>query len=520
MAGQNSPYCSVLNLGRGSVVKYTLNIKFQIIRDIFGYSASTIVSLVIGLIAGFWVARLLGPEDFGIWNAVSLVLAYGAYLELGALSAMGRDLPFCLGQGDMEKAATIEGAARRTTIFGAIVAALFVIAFSFLPTHSLKMAFGLRAMAAVLILQQVYTYHRILLRSYNQFRELSRQQVLLAIINAVSAVVFVVFLGLNGRLIAAILAQAVIVLYAVRRNPWRPVPQFDLSTTWSLMRVGLPILISGFVVSLLATIDRLMVITFLGEKQLGYFGLALLLTSVVSLIPAMASQVLYPRITHQFGSSGKNVEALRSFVLTPPKILSALLPVLIGSLYLSLPLVISVLLPAYIPGINAARIVIVGIFFFGILGSTDNFLVATGKLKQYALFGSVALLLDIVLDYLFIQLGYGIDGIALGGTLITYFFYSCIVIGYALSHYTKRPGDWVRFFLRLWLPFIYMIGLLWFVETTIEHMMKSISIMELLFATSAKVLFYLLGCIPLIYVAFREMKLDLSKLSLMRLCVR
>jgi len=437
-------------------------------------------------------------------------------LEFGILSAMGRDLPFYLGQGDLEKAASVEGTARQATIFGAFVAALLVLAFSFLPSHSSKMALGLRAMAAVLILQQVYTYHRIVLRSHNYFKELSQQQVLLAIINSGLAVVFVVFLGLTGRMIAAFLAQAAIMLYAVRRNPWQRAPKFNLPIALSLMRVGLPILISGFILSLLATIDRIMVVTFLGEKQLGYFGLALLLTSVVSLIPAMASQVLYPRITYQFGSSGKNVEALRSFVLTPPVILSALLPILIGSLYLSLPLIISVLLPAYIPGIAAARIVIVGIFFFGILGLTDYFLVTIGKLKQYALFGCVALLLNIILDYLFLQLGYGIEGIALGGTLITYFFYSCIVIGYALSHYTKRLGDWVRFFLRLWLPFIYMIVLLWFVEMAVNHMMPSASNIELLFSTIAKLLFYILCCLPLMYVVFRELKLDFSKLSLIR----
>ena len=491
--------------------------KVQIFKDICGYSASAIISMALGLIAGFWVARLLGPEDFGIWNAVSLVLAYGAYLELGALSAMGRDLPFHHGQGNMEKAATLEGTARRVTIFGAILAALVVIAFSFLPGHSTKMAFGLQAMAVVLILQQVYTYHRTVLRSHNHFSELSQQQVLFAIVSSGLAVVFVVFLGLTGRMLAAILAQAAIVLYAVRRNPWRLVPKFKLPIAWSLMRVGIPILFSGFVLSLLATIDRLMVITFLGEKQLGYFGLALLLTGVVSLIPAIASQVLYPRITFQFGNSGKNVESLRSFVLTPPKILSALLPILIGLLYLSLPLVIRALLPAYSPGITAARIVVVGIFFFGILGLTDYFLVTIGKLKQYALFGFVALVPNIILDYLFLRLGYGIEGIAVGGTLITYFFYSCIVIGYALSHYTKRLGDWVRFFLRLWLPFIYMIVLLWFVEMAVNRMMPSASNMELLFSTLAKLLFYIICCLPLIYLVFRELKLDFSRQSLMRL---
>jgi O-antigen/teichoic acid export membrane protein len=493
-----------------------LNTKYPILRDIFSYSASAVVSQALGLIAGFWVARLLGPSDFGVWNAVSLVLVYGAYLELGALSAMGRDLPFHHGQHDVEKAATLEGAARRVTIFGAFLAALLVIAFSLLPAHSLKMALGLQAMAVVLILQQVYTYHRVVLRSHNYFTELSQQQVLLAVVSSGLAILFVLFGGLVGRLIAAILAQALIVLYALHRNPWLAVPKFDLSDVWSVLRVGLPILLSGFILSLLATIDRLMVITFLGEKQLGYFGLALLLTSVVSLIPAMASQVLYPRITHQFGSTGRNVESLRAFVLTPPAILSALLPVLIGSLYLSLPLVISVLLPAYIPGIAAARIVIIGIFFFGILGLTDYFLVTIGKLRQYAFFGCVALFLNIILDYLFLQLGYGIEGIALGGTFITYLFYSSIVIGYALSHYTKRIGDWVRYFVRLWLPFIFMIVSLWLVEITVNHMMPAASNMELLFSTIAKLLFYILCCLSLIFFVFQELKLDFSKLGLIR----
>jgi O-antigen/teichoic acid export membrane protein len=494
-----------------------MDTRFQIIRDIFRYSSSGIISQGLGIIAVFWVARLLGPSDFGILNGVSLVLVYGAYMELGALSTMGRDLPYYYGKGDMEKALAIEGAARRTTIFGALVAAVFVIAFSFLPCHSFKMALGLQAMAVVLILQNIYTYHRTLLRSNNCFSELSQQQILLAAVSLVLAVLFAFYLGFEGRLVAAILAQAVILLYALRRDPWMSVPRFSFSEVWSVIRVGLPILMSGFILSLLATVDRLMVITFLGEKQLGYFGLALLLTSAVTLIPAMVNQVLYPRITHQYGSSGNNVEVLRTFVLTPPAILSALLPILIGTLYLSLPLIISVLLPAYMPGIKAARIVIVGIFFFGVLGLTDYFLVTIGKLKQYALFGCVALFLDIALDYLFLQLGYGIEGIAWGGTLITYFFYSSIVIGYSLSHYTKRFGDWIRFFARLWLPFIYMIALLWFVEMAINHMMPSASNKELLFPTIAKVIVYILFCLPLMYVVFKKLKLDFSKMSLVRL---
>jgi len=438
-------------------------------------------------------------------------------VEFGVLSAMGRDLPLYIGQGDLQKAAAVDGAARYTTICGAIVAAMVVLAVSFLPTHSPMMALGLRIMAVVLILQQIYTYHRIVLRSNNQFVQLSQQQVILSILTAGLAIPLVVILDLTGRMIASILTLSIILMYALYRNPWQPVPKFNLSIAWSLMRVGVPILASGFIIGMLVTIDRLMVITFLDATQLGYLGLALLLVSVVSLIPSMASQVLYPRINYHFGNSGRNIEALRSYVLIPPKILSVLLPLVIGPLYLILPFVVKTFLPAYTPGIAAARIVVVGIFFYGILGLTDYFLVTTGKLKQYALFGCIALVFNIVLDYLFIRIGYGIEGIAVAGTLLTYFFYSCIIIGYALSHYTKQIGVWVSYFLRLWTPFIYMIALLWFTEAVVNYIMSSYAHKNLLFATIAQVLLYMFSCLPLVYIAMRELKLYFSRQSLQSL---
>jgi len=280
------------------------------------------------------------------------------------------------------------------------------------------------------------------------------------------------------------------------------------------MRVGLPILVSGFILTMLVTIDRFMVVTFLGATQLGYLGLAIMIASVVSLVPSMASQVLYPRINYLFGNTGRNIQALRSYVLIPPKILSAFLPLLIGPAYLILPFVVKTFLPAYTPGIAAARIVVVGIFFYGILGLTDYFLVTCGRLKLYALFGCIALVFNIVLDLLFIRMGYGLEGIAIAGTLLTYFFYSCIVIGYALSQYTRLYNDWIRFFSQLWAPFIYMLILLWSVEKLSNYLTSSVSNTDSLLTVSANVILYLIGCLPLIYIVGRKIYLILRLRSI------
>jgi O-antigen/teichoic acid export membrane protein len=485
----------------------------EIIKNIVYYSSSAYVSQFIGLISVFFVARFLGPEDFGIWNAVMLVLSYAAYAEMGVLSVMGRDLPLYLGQRDFKRAAVVEGAARYTTIFGSVIVAVIIIFVSLFNNFSSKMSMGLQAIAFVLVFQQIYTYHRVYLRSHNRFKELSRQQVFFSLITAITSILFVIYGGLEGRFFAAIIANAFILFYAIRRNPWETLPKFNLSVAWSLMRVGIPIVISGFLITMLTTIDRIMIFTFLGESQLGYFGLGIMIVSIVSTIPAMAIQVLVPQINFIYGSTGRNIESLRAYVLNPSVVLSVLLPVFIGPIILLIPSIVQSYLPEYVSGIKAARIVTLGTFFYGILGLTDTFLVTLGKLKQYAFFGLLVLIFNIVLDFIFIKIGLGIEGVAIGGTVITYFFYSTIVIGYALSYYEKDLKTVISFFFRLWVHFLYMVVSLFLIDYTVNYFFYSEFPIETYLIVCFKIVFYLLSYLPLIYLVFKKLNINPIKMA-------
>lgn len=488
--------------------------KNHIIKDILSYSASTYISQAIGMISSIWVASKLGPENFGIYNAILLVLSYAAYSELGVLSAMGRDLPIYLGQNDTRNAMAIEGAARFSTTLGAISASIFIFFISFSPSFSIKMSFGLKIMSIVVILQQLYTYHRTVLRCKNKFLELSQQQIIYSAITTLFAIIFVMFSDFKGRLYAALIAQALILFYAIYRNPWEIMPKLNLNYSWKLMKIGLPILASGFIISLMTSIDRLMIITFINATQLGYFGLSIMLISIISLIPAMASQVLFPRINFHYGKTGNNILELKSFVTKPPLILSAILPFVIGPIFLVLPFVVTTFLPAFTQGVTSARIVSLGIYFYGILGLTDYFLVTTGKLKIYAIFGIVALILNICIDYILIKMGFGIIGIAIGGTLFTYFLYSTIVIGYAISFYKNESKEFVKYFLKLWLPFLYMVVLLFSIEYIIDDFLLKFVYINNIFKTFFKVLLYITFCTPLKLIVESELNITLSFNSL------
>jgi Na+-driven multidrug efflux pump len=84
-------------------------------------------------------------------------------------------------------------------------------------------------------------------------------------------------------------------------------------------------------------------------------------------------------------------------------------------------------LPDYAAGIRAARIVLVGLAFLPLAGGFGNYLNTVGRQVIYLTIISAAILLNLILDILFVKNGMGINGVAMGAA-ITYFVYSLVLI--------------------------------------------------------------------------------------------
>ncbi|HOI90165.1 MAG TPA: flippase [Candidatus Rifleibacterium sp.] len=67
----------------------------KIVINIFWLSLDKVIRFGVGLFVGVWVARYLGPNDFGFWNyAVSFSAIFGAFANLGLDSILVRDLVY------------------------------------------------------------------------------------------------------------------------------------------------------------------------------------------------------------------------------------------------------------------------------------------------------------------------------------------------------------------------------------------------------------------------------------------
>jgi O-antigen/teichoic acid export membrane protein len=172
----------------------------------------------------------------------------------------------------------------------------------------------------------------------------------------------------------------------------------------------------------MATVDRWIILVFLGIESLGQYAVAILTMGALTMIPQVLSQQFYPRMALEFGKSGSSQRLIRmiinqsclAFVVTLPMVMIT---------YILLPILVPVFLPLYVPGIVPARIILIGIALIPLAGGVANFLNTVGKQFYYLVNQLAALILNIVLGVLFVHLDWGLKGVALA-TSIAWIFYT------------------------------------------------------------------------------------------------
>ena len=126
-----------------------------------------------------------------------------------------------------------------------------------------------------------------------------------------------------------------------------------------------------------------------------------------------------------------------------------------------------------------------------------------GKLRNYVLFGLIALVLKVSFNFISLKMGLGIEGVAVGGTLITFSIYAALSICYALYHFTRQWGDWVKFWGKILLPFSYVVLLLMGLESLFPASGNP-ELFDIVLVLGIRWVLFVLGCFPLLLAALRE----------------
>lgn len=271
-----------------------------------------LLRMAVGLAVGVWVARYLGPEQFGLLNYASVLVAFMAvFSTLGLDAVVVKELANAPDQAN-----EILGTTFGIKLAGAVLTlSLAVATIAFLrPGNALALALvAIIASAAFLQAFDAIDY-------WYQSRLQSRYVVIAQ--NASFMLVALVKIGLIvgqahliafawailGEIALASIGLLVVFMHTGNRvRQWR----FRVTRARTLLAESWPLLLSGIFVTLYIRIDQFMIAQMLGDQALGVYSAAVRLVEVWFVIPmAIASSVLPVLVRDKESSQEQYVERL------------------------------------------------------------------------------------------------------------------------------------------------------------------------------------------------------------------
>ncbi|MFC1808218.1 lipopolysaccharide biosynthesis protein [Candidatus Omnitrophota bacterium] len=433
--------------------------KRDIIKNTLKFSSSRYFSQFLGFFTATFMRRFLGPYSMGVWSILRVVLDYARYTHLGVLNALPYKIPYFIGRGELDESEVMKDITFSFLAVSSLLSGIAIAAFAILRKSSLSsdIFMGLLVVSALIIVQRIYNLYVMLLRAHKNFGVLSKAIAFDAVINLLLVLIIVRRFNLNGLFFVVLLMPVLNTIYIHINAKYSFKFRFNKAKLGSYIKFGLPLFIQTFMVMILANIDRIFIARMLGLRQLGYYSIAIMARSYNIGIANNFSIVLIPHFMEGFGKN-QDIKKVAKYVTVPTLGMAYFMILMLGMVFIAAPPFVTYILPRFTPGIMAMKIFLITTFFGAISPNSENCIVALGKQVRLIPIALVALVVNIILNYVFIKTGYGINGVAVATAIAAFISFIMILI-YAMTQFETATGI-IKFILKILIPLIYGAGIL------------------------------------------------------------
>ena len=394
--------------------------------------AEQILRLIAGLLVGIWVARYLGPEQFGVFSyAIAFAAIFGSIAKLGLDGIVVRDLVREPDQRDIYL-----GTAFWLKLGGALASlAAIAIAVQFTSNDRTTNIY-IFIIASGLIFQSFEVVD-----FYFQSKVLSKFVSLCKIAQLLFSSLLKIYFVMTGAdlfwfVVVSFVDQVTLALTLYIAYRYQKLGSFyrhfDLAIAKQLLKDSWPLIFSALVVMIYMRIDQIMIKEMLGEKEVGLYSAAVRLSEVWYFVPIIITNSLFPAIVSakKFGEKLYYSRLQRLYtVMVWMAIAVAFITTILGNW-----LVVFLYGEAFR---EAGQVLVIhiwiGVFVcYGVILS--RYLIVENKQSLINIHYAQSLVINIVLNFIFLQ-KIGVIGAALS-TLIS------LVLSYILvSIYSKKIRD-------------------------------------------------------------------------------
>lgn len=384
--------------------------------DALLYSAGSLWTTGLGMVASLLVRILVAVDAFGALNLVSGVGSYfGAYNAIYR-NAISREVP---AAQSVERGADAEALARAsyTLLTYSVTAqslALLIIALV-LDDPLLRLAFFTGALLN--LADALSTTDRILMRATQHFRPLAAVEGATGILSPALLIACSWAFGTLGYFAGLVAAAAVRVVgyrSAARRVlrrffTWRPSGQ----ALRQVLVAGASISVLGLAGQVLLTADRWIIAARLGTVDLGYYSLGTAMVASLSLVPVSMAGSYFSTLIGlisrgELAQAGLGTRKAQSGV-------TIVLVLMFGVLAAVIQPLIMALLPAYAPAIPALQVIMLQGYFHGARAVPVQSHIAAGRINSALSVTLVGVALAVALNLFAVR--HGLLGVAIANTL-------------------------------------------------------------------------------------------------------
>lgn len=421
----------------------------EVLGRLARYSGSNVLRWAMALVYAYAKPRFLDPAQLGLWNILNLVPVYGGFLHLGARNALELRIPKLLAQGRESDAATVIGSVHRATLVANAVIGVALLGMAFSGVFGAAASVGLAILAPAMLLIWYHDQQLAVLKAEQRFEVLSKANVLRAATLTAVGIPLVIWHGFVGVCIGFVLTHAVIAAYFRWRSPMRRVGPFDAAIFLALVREGAPVLAFVASLTLLSTVDRLLVGWLLGMDAVGYYSVALVATTFALQVPRSARDMLEPRLMAR-SVDGMSQRFWQEFVLRPLLNAAGYFPFIVGGIAFLGDDVLAALLPRYLPSALPAVVLCAGCYFLTQIHLVRGIVFAHGWQLRVLPFHLAGTVINLALSIALVRVGWGIVGVATASGL-SFAATMTFILLYALRHSPLRPREWLPAFAAVFL---------------------------------------------------------------------
>jgi O-antigen/teichoic acid export membrane protein len=410
----------------------------RMFADWLTVGTATAGSQVLGAATSLLLRMLLSPAQMGIWQTLKLLLSYGNYANLGISKGAARELSIAMGSG---QTAAAQGGLDLAFTVNTITSVLYAVVLSGVGIWigvtsggqwAGAWAVGLAAVGGLAVLSRHVTFHVTILRARQAFAATAGLTVLEGVLTLAVCGPATWLWGLpglyGGTLVVMLGSLAFLWRKAAApfRWAWQP------AEIRRLIGIGAPILLAGAVSSLFRSLDKLMILGYLSDRefQLGCYSLAVMVTTQLYGLANMLATVMGPRYAESYGRWGDR-RSVAGLAARGSELLAAAVALPAAVALLAAPPLLGRLLPDYRTGLPPLVWLVPGVIAMSLALPGSQYLVAVDRQRRALAAVLVAVALAALGNHLALKGGYGLVGVA-AATAAGYWVYYVLVVAVSL----------------------------------------------------------------------------------------